>query len=61
MDLRLVLIADSPAVENSTGWLFVASCLLLPVVWGVLVHYLFRWFAKRGQGQVRDDWPDYQI
>ena len=43
--------------------LFTAACLILPVVWGVVVNWMF----NRWQGRVREKsndeplYPDYQI
>ena len=49
--------------------LFAAACLLLPIVWGVLVNWLFNlWNGRKTEtdadaGPDNDDWgvPDYQI
>ena len=52
--------------ETLTGKiLFVAACLLLPVVWGVVVNWLFNlWNGRKvREAEDDDDWvfPDYQI
>jgi hypothetical protein len=41
--------------------LWIAGCVVLPVVWGVVVHRLFEWLRPRsGTGDDRD-FLDYQI
>ena len=47
----------------TSGPLFVSACLIVPVLWGVIVHQVF----KRIRKKIRPDapssnvWPDYQI
>lgn len=51
---------ESSAVE--ANGLFVFCCLTLPVLWGVLVHAVFKKLRPRPKRRKRaDDWPDYQI
>ena len=52
----------SPLGATSDLW-FVASCLLLPVIWGILVHLVFsRLRKKKRPDRSREaGWPDYQI
>ncbi|MEQ9411061.1 MAG: hypothetical protein RIK87_25340 [Fuerstiella sp.] len=44
--------------------LFVLTCLVAPVLWGIVVHRVFRHLRGR-QRSTSDDadsvWPDYQI
>ncbi len=44
--------------------LMVAACLLLPILWGVVVNWLFNFWSSRA-GRNEDDeepiFPDYQI
>ena len=42
----------------STGFLFIGACVVLPVLWGLLVHRLFRYIRGR---QADREWTDYQI
>lgn len=51
----------SPANSPSRSVWFVVSCLLLPVLWGAIVHQVFS--RIRGGRRPRSDsgWPDYQI
>jgi hypothetical protein len=43
--------------------LFIVACLVLPVVWGWLVHALFRVIERKRFGQDDNDsiFPDFQI
>ena len=45
--------------------LFAAACLLLPIVWGVLVNWMFNLWNGRKLEKTDDDddwvFPDYQI
>jgi hypothetical protein len=43
--------------------LFVAACVLMPIAWGVLVHWLFEAWQARANEKGDDDplFPDYQI
>lgn len=52
-----------PAKGPVTGPWFITSCLLLPVIWGVLVHLVFNRLRRRQRpGKLRETgWPDYQI
>lgn len=54
---------DQPAEQPVNGLWFVASCLLLPVVWGVLVHLLFNRLRRKQRPDklTETGWPDYQI
>lgn len=54
---------NQPAEQPVNGLWFVASCLLLPVVWGVLVHLLFNRLRRKQRPDKLTDtgWPDYQI
>lgn len=54
--------ASKPAASQRSAW-FIASCLLLPVVWGVLVHQVFSRLRKkqRPDRSRETGWPDYQI
>lgn len=52
-------VADQPVV----GPWFITSCLLLPVVWGVLVHLVFNRLRRKTRPDklTETGWPDYQI
>ena len=42
--------------------LFIIACLVLPVVWGWLVHALFRFVSRKIKRQDDDSiFPDFQI
>ena len=43
--------------------LFTSACLILPVIWGVLVNWLFDFWQAKAAGKEGDDpiFPDYQI
>lgn len=42
--------------------LFIAACLVIPILWGVIVHRLFARFRfKRRPENQASSWPDYQI
>lgn len=58
--------AAEPADTEISGW-FIAACIVLPVVWGILVHWVFQ-RLRRNRPRTRTDradhepsWPDYQI
>jgi len=43
---------------------FILACLVLPILWGVLVNWLFQlWQNRQSPDEQEDDWvfPDYQI
>gem|GEM_PF-2671239 len=40
--------------------LYVGGCVVLPVLWGALIHWVFQ-RLRRYQDQSPDHWPDYQI
>lgn len=46
-----------------SGPLFVAACVILPVIWGIVVHLVFTWLRKkyRSENDGAPAWPDYQI
>jgi uncharacterized membrane protein YhdT len=52
----------SPADLQSHVW-FACCCLALPVLWGVVVHLVFRRLRRKGQPEREQEagWPDYQI
>ena len=59
--------STGPAIE-STDWLggrimLAVAALLLPVLWGLIVHLVFNWLARqRGETPIKDPvLPDYQI
>lgn len=58
-------VPASPAEEpaSQSGFWFITSCLVLPVVWGVVVHLVFRRLRRRRHSEETNDsvWPDYQI
>lgn len=43
--------------------LYIAACLILPIVWGVLVNWLFNLWHGRRSERAEDEsiFPDYQI
>lgn len=44
--------------------LMVAACLLLPILWGVVVNWMFNFWSSRSARNESDDepiFPDYQI
>ena len=43
--------------------LFTVACLTLPVLWGVLVNWLFNLYGNRASHESREEpvFPDYQI
>jgi hypothetical protein len=43
--------------------LFIAACLLIPVIWGVFVNWMFDAWQARTNPRDEDDpiFPDYQI
>lgn len=43
--------------------LYVAACVVVPVLWGALVHWTFQRFRRRHDSDSRspDNWPEYQI
>lgn len=42
---------------------YTVVCLVLPVLWGILVNWLFRFWQTRSAGRNEDKpvFPDYQI
>ncbi|MEZ6129280.1 MAG: hypothetical protein R3C59_11400 [Planctomycetaceae bacterium] len=48
---------------NATSPLFVVSCVVLPIVWGMFVHRVFGLIRRpRARQSSRDtSWPDFQI
>ncbi|HAB12979.1 MAG TPA: hypothetical protein DCE47_14940 [Planctomycetaceae bacterium] len=59
--------STGPAIE-STDWLggrimLAVAALVLPVLWGLIVHLVFNWLARqRGETPAKDPvLPDYQI
>jgi heme/copper-type cytochrome/quinol oxidase subunit 2 len=56
-----------PPDRNETAVLvkvgFVLACLILPVVWGVVVNWLFEFWRNRSEEKRDTDsiFPDYQI
>ena len=59
--------APEPPPVPETGlpaeiW-FACGCIALPVLWGVIVHLVFRRLRKKGQPPREQEagWPDYQI
>ena len=59
--------STGPALE-STDWgegriMLAVAALLLPVLWGLVVHLVFNWLARqRGETPIKDPvLPDYQI
>ncbi|WP_077027917.1 hypothetical protein [Fuerstiella marisgermanici] len=54
---------QSPVPQSSVPefW-FVATCLVVPVLWGVIVHRVFRRLQSRPKPADNDSvWPDFQI
>ena len=53
--------SSQPPSSAPEFW-FVATCLIVPVLWGVVVHRIFRRLQDL-QKPADDDsvWPDYQI
>ena len=51
-----------PADLQSQLW-FACCCIALPVLWGVVVHLVFRRLRRKGQPEREQEagWPDYQI
>jgi uncharacterized membrane protein YhdT len=49
--------------EASSQLWFACCCIALPVLWGVVVHLIFRRLRKEGQPEREQQagWPDYQI
>ncbi|GAB4138586.1 MAG: hypothetical protein Tsb009_06880 [Planctomycetaceae bacterium] len=43
--------------------LFVLACLLLPMLWGVIVNWVYNFWSERSERKADDDtiFPDYQI
>lgn len=43
--------------------LFTIACLILPIVWGVFVNWLFNFWHARSARKEQDEpiFPDYQI
>lgn len=56
---------DDTANETGLGALvlFAIACVVLPILWGVLVHFVFQWLRRCKPQKNSDDngWPDYQI
>ena len=52
----------APVDLASQIW-FVGCCLSLPVLWGIVVHLVFRRLRRKGQPEREQEagWPDYQI
>ena len=42
---------------------YVLACVVLPVVWGALIHWIFQHIRRRQDSgrPSADNWPDYQI
>ena len=62
-----VAVEQEPAPEEISpvvsAW-FIAACLVLPVIWGVLVHEVFRRWRNDSETPTEESdsvWPDYQI
>ncbi len=49
--------------EITRKLLFTAACLILPVLWGVLVNWLFNLWQSARTEKTEDEpvFPDYQI
>jgi hypothetical protein len=48
----------------SPSILYVAACVLVPALWGVLMFFVFGWWHKRRQGKALENRPppiDYSI
>ncbi len=43
--------------------LYVLACVVLPVIWGALIHWLFQQIRSRKDSSrpSADHWQDYQI
>jgi hypothetical protein len=43
--------------------LYAIACIVLPVLWGTIVHWIFQHIRSRQNSEHRsaDNWPDYQI
>lgn len=57
------LTTDEGNSAGVSGW-WIAACLVLPVLWGVLVHEVFRRWRRTTDAtseQTDSVWPDYQI
>ena len=57
-DIQVHEEQSAPAPDASTDLLFISACIAVPVLWGLLVHRLFRYFRGR---QADREWTDYQI
>lgn len=62
-----VVVERDAAPEDSSAtvsvW-FVVACLVLPVIWGILVHEVFRRWRNDPETPAEETdsvWPDYQI
>ncbi len=49
--------------ELTRNILFTAACVILPVLWGVLVNWVFDLWQSRNAEKSQDEpiFPDYQI
>ena len=49
--------------ELTRNILFTAACVILPVLWGVLVNWVFDLWQSRNAEESQDEpiFPDYQI
>ena len=49
--------------ELTRNILFTAACVILPVLWGVLVNWVFDLWQSRNTEKSQDEpiFPDYQI
>ncbi len=59
----VVHTTNENASSSHFGVTFVTACVVLPVVWGIIVHLTFTWLRrKHGTDQkTAPTWPDYQI
>lgn len=56
--------ASQPVMKQPvTSPVFILSCLLLPVLWGVIVHLFFNKLRRNRRPSKLSEtgWPDYQI
>lgn len=63
---RLSLEVSSEVWESDNRMktaLYVAACVVVPVLWGTLIHWTFQRIRRRQNSDSRspDNWPDYQI
>ncbi|HMR09207.1 MAG TPA: hypothetical protein PKA88_25680, partial [Polyangiaceae bacterium] len=55
---------DARQTAMSQSIPYIAACVLVPALWGVLMYFVFGWWQRRRQGKALENRPppiDYSI